>query len=225
MDIIRIGILSDTHGLLREQVLQELQGCSVILHGGDINRQEILDRLGEIAPVHVVRGNNDKEWAEHLPFFLDLQLYGLRIFMTHRKKDLPADLSRYDLAVYGHSHKYEMKREGKTTLLNPGSCGPRRFNQDITMAVLLLDPSSLQFTINRIDIPHEKLKLSAKAPAESTDIRKTITLVMKEVKKGNSVEYIAGKLRISPQLAEQICRLYLTHPGVDADGIMTKMGL
>ena len=88
-----IGIISDTHGLLRSEVLNALKGCDAILHGGDINRQEIIDQLEEIAPVYSVRGNNDKDWAEHIPMFLDFELAGLRIYMTHKKKDLPADIS------------------------------------------------------------------------------------------------------------------------------------
>ena len=135
----KIGILSDTHGLLRPEVIQALQGCEAILHGGDINRQDIIDQLNTIAPVYVVRGNNDKDWAEHIPMFLDFQLYGCHIYMTHKKKDLPQDLSDYDLVVYGHSHRYEQKSSGKTLLLNPGSCGPRRFHQDITMAIAEVD--------------------------------------------------------------------------------------
>jgi len=80
---MKIGIISDTHGLLRPEVVKALMGCDAILHGGDINRQEILDQLNTIAPVYVVRGNNDKEWAEHLPLTLDFTLTDLRIFMTH----------------------------------------------------------------------------------------------------------------------------------------------
>ena len=102
---MKIGIISDTHGLLRPEVIQALDGCEAILHGGDINKQEIIDQLEMIAPVYVVRGNNDKDWAEHIPMFLDFELAGLRIYMTHKKKDLPADLSGYDLVVFGHSHK------------------------------------------------------------------------------------------------------------------------
>ena len=80
---MKIGIISDTHGLLRPEVVKALMGCDAILHGGDINRQEILDQLNTIAPVYVVRGNNDKEWAEHLPLTLDFTLTDLRIFMAH----------------------------------------------------------------------------------------------------------------------------------------------
>ena len=83
---MKIGILSDTHGLLRPEATATLSGCEAILHGGDINRQEIIDALERIAPVYVVRGNNDREWAERLPLFLDFKLAGLRIYMTHKKK-------------------------------------------------------------------------------------------------------------------------------------------
>ena len=107
---MKIGVLSDTHGLLRPEVISALAGCEAILHGGDINRQEILDELETIAPVYVVRGNNDREWAEHIPLFLDFELAGLRVYMAHRRKDLPADLSAWDLVVCGHSHRCMRKR-------------------------------------------------------------------------------------------------------------------
>ncbi|MDY6305566.1 MAG: metallophosphoesterase family protein [Oribacterium sp.] len=150
---MKIGILSDTHGLLRPEVLAVLQGCDVILHGGDINRQSVLDALSEISPVKVVRGNNDKEWAEHIPFSLDFTLGEIRIFMTHKKKDLPDDLSPYDLVIVGHTHKYALSEAGDTVLLNPGSCGPRRFDQAITLAVAVVTGKTI--TITKIDIPHQ----------------------------------------------------------------------
>ena len=153
---MKIGILSDTHGLLRPEVTDALAGSDVILHAGDINKASILDNLRNIAPVYVVRGNNDKEWAEHLPSFLDFELEGLRFYMTHKKKDLPQDLSPYDIAIIGHSHQYKEDwidhRGGRTLILNPGSCGPRRFNQAITMALLTIDKEG--WTIKRIEIPH-----------------------------------------------------------------------
>ena len=217
---MKIGIISDTHNLLRPEVIRALEGCEAILHGGDINRQEILDRLEDIAPVHAVRGNNDKEWAEHIPLFLDFELAGLRIYMTHRKKDLPQDISGYDLVVFGHSHKYEGSMKGKTLLLNPGSCGPRRFNQAITMAVAKTDGRSVEVT--RIDIPQKTtVKLSGSG---SADLKKQIEVVIKETQKNRSPEAIADRYGYDKDLTEQIARLYLTHPGVTADGIMTKMG-
>jgi putative phosphoesterase len=215
-----IGIISDTHGLLRSEVMEALNGCDVILHGGDINRQDIIDQLDAIAPVYVVRGNNDKDWAEHIPMFLDFELAGLHIYMTHKKKDLPEDLSNYDLVVFGHSHKYEESSQGKTVLINPGSCGPRRFHQAITMATAEITESGI--TIKRIEIPQKHI--GALSKTGTADLKKQIDIVIKETQKNRSPEDIANKCGFDTALTEQIARLYLTHPGVDADGIMTKLG-
>ena len=217
---MRTGIISDTHGLLRPEVIQVLEGCEAILHGGDINKREIIDQLEEIAPVYVVRGNNDKDWAEHIPMFLDFELAGLRIYMTHRKKDLPADLSGYDLVVFGHSHKYEEGRSGNTILLNPGSCGPRRFHQAITLATAEVTNGTIAVT--RIDIPQKSA--GSLSRAGSADLKKQVEIVIRETDKSRSPEEIAFRYGLDKVLTEQIARLYLTHPGVTADGIMTKMG-
>ena len=217
---MKIGIISDTHGLLRPEVIKALEGCEAILHGGDITGPEILEKLGDIAPVYAVRGNGDKEWAEHIPVLLDFELEGLRICMTHKKKDIPADVSDYDLVVFGHSHKYEEVRQGRTLLLNPGSCGPRRFHQAITMVVAEAADGSIE--VKRIDIPQ---RITGILPKSGTaDLRKQIEIVIKETEKRKSPEDIANKYGFDMALTEQIARLYLTHPGVTADGIMTKMG-
>lgn len=217
---MKIGIVSDTHGLLRPEVVKALDGCEVILHGGDITGPEILEKLGDIAPVYAVRGNGDKDWAEHIPQVLDFELAGLHIYMTHKKKDLPLDVGDYDLVVFGHSHKYEEVRQGKTLMLNPGSCGPRRFHQAITMAVAEITNGSVEIT--RIDIPQKSVGVLSKSG--TADLKKQIETVMKETQKNRSPEAIANKYGYDKALTEQIARLYLTHPGVDADGIMTKMG-
>ena len=215
---MRIGVLSDTHGLLRPEVASALAGCDAILHGGDINRQDIIDELEKLAPVYVVRGNNDKDWAEKIPVFLDFELGGLRIYMTHKKKDLPADLSAYDLVVYGHSHKYEEIRRGKTLLLNPGSCGPRRFNQAITLAILEAEAGEIRVT--RVDVPQPGRAVPA---ADAGDLKAQIEVVMKESRKGREPGEIARVHGWDAALVEQIARLYVTHPGVTVDGIMRKM--
>ena len=217
---MKIGIISDTHGLLRPEVINALEGCEVILHGGDINRQEIIDNLEKIATVYVVRGNNDKDWAEHIPMFLDFELAGLRIYMTHKKKDLPEDLSNYDLVIFGHSHKFEELKSGKTVLLNPGSCGPRRFHQAITMAIAELHENGI--VITRLDIPQKQVVSLTKAG--TTDLKKQIEIIIRDTQKGKSPSDIASKYGLDYQMTEKIVRLYLTHPGVDSDGIMTKMG-
>ena len=217
---MKIGILSDTHGLLRPEVIAALEGCEAILHGGDVNKQSILDRLGQIAPVYAVRGNNDKEWAERLPAFLELSLAGTRICMAHKKKELPGDLSGYDLVVCGHSHQYEEQRRGSALLLNPGSCGPRRFHLPITMATAEIGDGHVAVT--RVEIPHEG---ASALTVDGGDIRRQIEIVMQETDRGRSPAEIERKHGIGAALAEQIARLYVTHPGVTADGIMTKMGL
>ena len=141
---IKIGVLSDTHGLLRPAVLEVLRSCDCILHGGDVNKPEILDTLRSIAPLYVVRGNNDREWAEGLPQSLTVTLGGIPFFMVHNKKDVPADPGDARVVVFGHSHKYlEQQRDGRLWL-NPGSCGRRRFDQEITMAVVTVDGGALR---------------------------------------------------------------------------------
>ncbi len=237
----KLAILSDTHGLLRPEIMEKLRGCEAILHGGDINNQTILDKLHQIAPVYVVRGNNDKEWAQKIPETLHVTLFGVRFFMVHNKKKIPGDLKDIDVVIYGHSHKYEEKRIGETLYVNPGSCGPRRFTQPVTMALLrICDDKPLQ--IEKIEIPGPLCETqrqtrgnkeascaeNAACPEEKkipTDIKRIIKAIMRDTTHGKSVGEMSESYGISEELTEQICRLYLTHPGVDADGIMGKMGL
>ncbi len=219
---MKIGILSDTHDLLRPEVKQALRGCGCILHAGDITRPEVLRRLKETAPVKAVRGNCDGAWAADLPTALETEIAGLRIFMTHRRKDLPADLSGYDLAVFGHSHRYCSEWTGtgrhRTLLLNPGSCGPARFRLPVTLAVLSVGADG--FIAKRIDLgPGGGEKTAA------GDLRRQIEDVVRETQKGRTVDEICRRLGTEREMTEQIVRLYVTHPGVSADGIMTKMGL
>lgn len=223
---MKIAILSDTHDLLRPEVLSLLQGCDCILHSGDISSRKILDQLEKLAPVKVVRGNNDKEWAEALPLSLDFEVSGLRVYMTHKKKDLPKDLSPYDLVIFGHSHQYSetwANHPGgrRTLLLNPGSCGPRRFHQPITLTMLTIRDNGWQ--VERIEIPHAPREAAPKV--DPRNIKQQIEIVMKETQKGNGVTFIAEKYGMDKALVEQIARLYVTHPGVTADGIMSKMGI
>lgn len=224
-----IGVISDTHGLLRLEILEHLKHCDVILHGGDINRKDILDELESIAPVYAVRGNNDKEWAEYLPDTLSLKIYGKAVFMVHKKKHIPASMNQADIIIYGHSHKYEERWENAQLYLNPGSCGPRRFSQPVTMAVIEIGEDG-SCAVQKIDLSggnsDGKNANGANGMKEnSADMKKIIRAVMSDMNRNKPVGEIARKNHISAELAEQICRLYVTHPGVDEDGIMTKMGL
>ena len=150
---VKVGVISDTHGLLRPEVLEVLRGCDVILHGGDINKPEILDILHEIAPLYVVRGNNDKEWAENLPKNITFSIENVNFFMVHNKKEIPKEL-KADIVVFGHSHKYYEQMQGECLWLNPGSCGKRRFDQEITLAVLSIDAADYQ--VQKIVLSHQK---------------------------------------------------------------------
>ncbi|MBQ8092172.1 MAG: metallophosphoesterase family protein [Clostridia bacterium] len=221
---MNIGILSDTHGMLRPEAVNALTGCEAILHAGDIGDEGLLEHLAQIAPVYAVRGNADKEWAEDIPVFRTFEIGGISVCMTHKKKDLPKDLSPYDLAVFGHSHTYGESRmndlTGKQTiLLNPGSCGPRRFHQPITLARMEICPDRIE--IVRIEIPHTD-RLSQRPG--SVDLHRLIETVMHETDKGKGPEYIAEKYNWDGETVSQVVRLYVTHPGVTAEGILNKMG-
>lgn len=149
---MKLAILSDTHGLLRPEVVEHLGTADVILHGGDINKQSIVDQLREFAPLYVVRGNNDKEWAEAIPHDLTVTLGGITFYMVHNKKEIPADLTGIDVVIFGHSHKYVQEEQDGRLWLNPGSCGPRRFHQEITMMMAQVEDGKI--TVERIHIPH-----------------------------------------------------------------------
>ena len=150
---MRLAILSDTHGLLRPEVLEHLKTADAILHGGDINKQSIVDQLRQYAPLYVVRGNNDKEWAQAIPHHLTVTLEGVTFFMVHNKKEVPSDLSGVDVVVFGHSHKCVQEEKDGLLWLNPGSCGPRRFHQEITM--MMADVADGTIQVEKITIPHE----------------------------------------------------------------------
>lgn len=139
---LRIGVIADTHGLLRPETLEALRGCERILHLGDIGPASLLDQLGELAPLEVVRGNNDTDdWADALSETLLLELGGLRLYLIHDLKQLAIDPAAegIDVVLAGHSHKpLNEVREG-VLYLNPGSAGPRRFKLPISVAVLHLE--------------------------------------------------------------------------------------
>lgn len=215
----RIGVISDTHGLLRQEVKEILKECDVILHAGDIDRQRIVDELEEIKPLYIVRGNADKEWAKGLPKELVIELFGCRFYMIHNKKEITAMSEEADIIIYGHSHKYEVKELDGKVWLNPGSCGKRRFSQPITMAVIEIGEDG-KYTIVRKDIAGEA---AVSADGSAKDQAETIRAVVKEFNKGKSIENIAKKCGISLELTEQICRMYSTHPGIDIDGIINRI--
>jgi putative phosphoesterase len=134
-----VGVVSDTHGLLRPEALAALQGSDRIVHAGDVGDDAILERLREIAPVAAVRGNNDRgAWASRLPQTHRLEVAGARIFVIHDLAELAVDpvAIGIDIVVCGHSHRPVIERRGSVLYVNPGSAGPRRFRLPISVARL-----------------------------------------------------------------------------------------
>ena len=134
-----VGLISDTHGLLREEVLTAIDGCELIVHAGDVGRPEILDRLKVIAPVVAVRGNVDTAaWAHELPETAVAEAGGARLFVLHDVNQLSCDPAAlgYGVVVSGHSHQPSEQWRGSVLYVNPGSCGPRRFRLPVTVAWL-----------------------------------------------------------------------------------------
>jgi putative phosphoesterase len=150
---VRVGVLSDTHGLLRPRVLALLSGCDRILHAGDVGAPEILRELGQVAPVVAIRGNTDVGGAlAELPQTLAGELNGLPFRMVHRREEIASDwLARFRLIVFGHSHSPELEWQGSCLLLNPGACGRRRFHLPLTVAILRVEDERILPEIRSVE--------------------------------------------------------------------------
>lgn len=139
---MRIGVLSDTHGLLRPQACEALRGCGLILHAGDIGKEDVLAELRRIAPLVAVRGNVDSgTWAERLPATEVAECAGKSFYILHRIADLDLnpraagfDAVIFNAVIYGHSHRPAIEWRDGVLYLNPGSAGPRRFSLPVTVA-------------------------------------------------------------------------------------------
>jgi uncharacterized protein len=134
-----IGVISDTHGLLRPEAVEALRGCDRIIHAGDVGSPDVLDQLRRVAPVVAVRGNVDKgAWALALPRTATIDLGGQTIYMLHILGDLDLKPAAAGISavVYGHSHKPSIEERDGILFLNPGSAGPRRFRLPVTVARL-----------------------------------------------------------------------------------------
>ncbi|HTB92847.1 MAG TPA: metallophosphoesterase family protein [Candidatus Sulfotelmatobacter sp.] len=138
---MRIGIISDTHGLLRPEAQRALLGVDLIIHAGDVGTLEILTQLKGIAPVVAVRGNVDTQsWAQELPLATVVQTGGFTLYVLHNLADLDLKPQAVglDAVISGHTHQPEQRFEAGVLYLNPGSAGPRRFNLPVTLALLEL---------------------------------------------------------------------------------------
>ncbi len=141
-----VGVISDTHGLVRPEAVEALRGVETIIHAGDVGSARVLDELRGVAPVVAVRGNNDRgEWAGALPERKALEVGGLSIYVLHDLKEI--DISPrgagFRVVVSGHSHKPSVEERRGVLYLNPGSAGPRRFSLPVSVARLTVSDESV----------------------------------------------------------------------------------
>lgn len=141
----RVGVISDTHGLVRPEALAALRGSELIIHAGDVGAPEVLERLRALAPVAAVRGNVDRgAWADELPEERTVEVDGARIHVVHNLKAMTAAPEGCRLVISGHSHKPSIQRRDGVIYLNPGSAGPRRFTLPVAVATIRLSSRGLR---------------------------------------------------------------------------------
>lgn len=148
---MQLGIISDTHGLVRPSLLEVLHGVDAILHAGDVGDPQVLEMLSEVAPVHAVRGNVD---GPELPETLELEFSGWRFAIAHghlvaspgRERALTRLFAQADFIVYGHTHEARLEVHGAQLVLNPGSCGSKRFSLPVTAGILELRATGYAWT-------------------------------------------------------------------------------
>lgn len=142
-----VGVISDTHGLIRTEALKALEGVSLIIHAGDVGALSVLDRLEKIAPVTAVRGNTDREaWASRLPFTDVVEIGGVSLYVIHdlARLDLNPAASGFSAVINGHTHEPALFSKDNVLFLNPGSAGPKRHSLPISVALLRIKNNSLK---------------------------------------------------------------------------------
>ena len=151
----RIGVISDTHGLVRPQALRALAGADLIVHAGDVGGPEVLKALRAVAPVVAVRGNNDRGgWAAALAETEVVETDGRSLYVLHDLKELDLDprVAGFAAVIAGHSHQPRIERRDGVLYLNPGSAGPRRFRLPIAIAWLAVEKAGLDAEIVHLDV-------------------------------------------------------------------------
>ena len=152
----RLGVISDTHGLLRPEAVHALRGSDVIIHAGDIGSSEVLRSLEELAPVIAVRGNNDRgPWAKALPLSESLELGRASIYVLHDVNELDLDprVAGFSVVIAGHSHQPRSEERDGVLFFNPGSAGPRRFRLPISVGKILIDGARVTGLLETLEIP------------------------------------------------------------------------
>ena len=150
-----VGVISDTHGLMREEALEALRGCDLIVHAGDIGSPAVLEALRRIAPTHAVRGNNDRDaWGMKLPLTEVVSTGTHHLYLLHDIADLDVDPAAAGFAavICGHSHKPRIEWRDGVLFLNPGSAGPRRFKLPIALARMRVSESGLEPELIQLDV-------------------------------------------------------------------------
>ena len=150
-----VGVISDTHGLLRPEAIAALEGSDLIVHAGDVGSPDVLDRLGALAPVRAVRGNVDTQnWAAKLPETEVVEAGALRLWLLHDISTLDLDpvAAGFPAVVFGHSHKPSIEMRGDVLYVNPGSAGPRRFKLPVTVGRLCVTAGSIRPEIVALDV-------------------------------------------------------------------------
>lgn len=152
---MRIGVISDTHSLLRPEAIAALRGSDRILHAGDVGDPGILDRLRELAPVTAVRGNVDRgRWAAALPETELVEIEGLSIYLIHDlgQLDLKPEAAGIRVVIYGHSHQPKIEEKNGVLFFNPGSAGPRRFHLPMSLGVLEINVGKIQARLINLEL-------------------------------------------------------------------------
>jgi putative phosphoesterase len=152
---LRIGIISDTHGLLRPEALAALRGSDYIIHAGDVGDPAILEQLAVLAPLTAVRGNVDHgSWARALPVTDVLEIQGVSIYVLHRLEelDLKAEAAGFAAVVYGHTHVPREEKKNGVLYVNPGSAGPKRFHLPVSIGRLRLKNGMPAAEIIRLEV-------------------------------------------------------------------------
>lgn len=243
---MKIAIISDTHGKLKEDIAALLKDYDQILHAGDLDTQDMYERIRGLGPaVAAVRGNCDW-WAygDILPPFRSMTFQGIRIFMTHRPQDVRSFMNRdHDIVICGHTHCYRDETVGAVRYVNPGSVseprdGERGFlelkigENGYSLRHILPDhiasepPGVTDVKGGRISVlPTDPVNITKLCEYCNGEPLRMVKNIMKLTDRGKDIDTVSERLAVPKELVERIVRLYLTHPGIDADGVLNKMGI
>lgn len=148
-----VGVISDTHGLLRPEAVKALEGSDLIVHAGDIGSVDVVDRLSEIAPIVAIRGNVDTgEWAGKFPVEDVINVQGKHLYVLHNLNEIDLDplAAGFDVVISGHSHKPSVRNKDGVLYVNPGSAGPRRFKLPVAVAMLYITVKGIEAQVQEL---------------------------------------------------------------------------